>query len=1142
MKRVTLPFVALTLLTTTVVPTLAQPSDPPIAAIKTAQWQARAGLAIPDPTPTDKAPLPFERAEAQAAQNVAAGTRIVFQSFRDGNWEIYRANGDGGGVLRLTATPATDIEPRLSRNGQKIVFASNRTGNFDLYVMNWDGSGLQQLTNTPSDEREPVWSADGTKIAFSTNRDGNIEIYTMNANGSGQTRISNHPNPDFAPTWSPANDYIAWVRAVNATDGQLIRHDISNGAQTTASAPLRFLDTPVYESSPNLYTSPDIAFSADLNGDYFNDVAALGRSTIVATTGGLTDYFMGSWAPGDAGILFTQVNYREENNQLVPNDLLINYAPLSNPAAITYYYIAGNSETNADWRWNDTQAPRVRVYEPSGAARPFGNSVTVKWSGTDAGTSGILSYEVQVRQGSGAWQTWISNTLATEVDWFIAGAPSILRFRARGIDRAGNVAPWGPDDRYDVEFIPYNYKIDGRVTDNRNQGLAEVTVDGSPSPMVAPLKTNASGNFTGYFATGGEYQLAFSRAGYGQFAPWRYLFTTFTDFALANYLPPQTSAIANGDFELTPALTNWQTTGNATGLTSQRSNGLQAAQLYVGCSWPCTITDTLPGIGKKDWAVGPDGTQHLVWGNLPTAVVFYASRPANGSWSAPIQIDSASAPNFSANEEFRIVLDGPGDVHIVHTAFGPLRYIRRAGSTWQSPIELTQQYAERLTLTADGNGRLHLAYVTFGSATGNLKLVYREGQAGIWQPPLDLTSLPSSSTDYYAVERVQMTTGPDGKLHLLFRDWSSGSATVAYRTKLPGGSFVSESLPINGPAIRPVGAFADASGGIHILLTVEESAAFGGSGKLYAAFRPAGGSWSALEFVDSVGGNGLLNASLVVDAAGRKHIAYLKPDPTTLADLGASYIIRDPSGPTSPPIKFSSGNQSKPVITFGPSGDAFLFARPLLSTMIMRIPLANQAGASAINQVVNVPAGANKPTLAFMHQLRGALPSYDSALRVKVTDDAGTQTPLEKKTPAGDWALQWLDMSAWAGKTVTITIELAQAAGAPYAEAWLDAISLGEWNTPVLTQVTPAKLPANQPGTTITLTGLNFIATPSVKLGNTPLSDVQFVDETTVRATVPAGTPPGLYDVTIINPGGQSATRNGAVQIGERMVTPIVLR
>lgn len=368
MKRVTLPFVALTLLIATVVPTLAQPSDPPIAAIKTAQWQARAGLSIPEPTPTDKASLPFERTEAQAAQNVAAGTRIVFQSFRDGNWEIYRANGDGSGVLRLTATPATDIEPRLSRNGQKIVFASNRTGNFDLYVMNWDGSGLQQLTNTSSDEREPVWSADGTKIAFSTNRDGNIEIYAMHANGSGQTRISNHPNPDFAPTWSPANDYIAWVRAVNATDGQLIRYRIADGMQSSPAPPFRYLDTPVYTPE-----GAQVVASADIDNDFFNDIIFvddLDPKPIIQTSGGLSDFFMGTHAPDSSAILATQVNYRIDGNQLVASDRFIVRASRTPPGSIAPY-IAGNTEAGADWQWNDTQAPWARVYEPSGAAKRY---------------------------------------------------------------------------------------------------------------------------------------------------------------------------------------------------------------------------------------------------------------------------------------------------------------------------------------------------------------------------------------------------------------------------------------------------------------------------------------------------------------------------------------------------------------------------------------------------------------------------------------------------------------------------------------------------------------------------------------------------------------------------------------------------
>ena len=1132
-------FVALVLTFATLTPSLAQPSDPSPAALKTARWQARANLAIPEPGPADKAPLPIERLGAQAAQSLTTGTRIVFQSFRDGNWEIYRANGDGSGVLRLTATPADDVEPRLNRTGQKIVFASNRTGNFELYVMNWDGSGLQRLTNTPFNEREPVWSPDGSKIAFSTDRDGNIEIYTMNANGSGQTRISNHPNSDFAPTWSPANDYIAWVRAVNTTHGQLMRYDIANGAATSFSAPLRFLDTPVYQSLISPFGSPEIAYSADINGDFFNDIFALGY-TIIATTGDLTDYFMGSWSPDDQAILLTQVNYREEGNQLVPTDQLVIYAPLSNTLA-RVNYIAGNAEASADWRWNDTQAPWARVYAPSGASRLFGSGTDVRWSGTDRGSSGIQSYEVQVRVGNGAWQTWVSNTLATQSYYYYP--PTLngpLRFRARAQDRAGNVAPWGPDDRYDVEFIPYNYRIDGRITDNRNQGLADVAVDGSPSPMVAPLKTNLSGNFVGYFATGGDYQFTFSRAGYGQFAPWRYTFTSFADLALANYLPPQSNAIANGDFESSPALFGWQTIGNVEGITTRRNTGLQAARLHFGCAWPCATSELLPAGSKRDWVLGPDGVQHLVREDRTAGAILYASRPVGGDWSAPVPIDSFAITDNT--EALRLALDGLGNLHVIHTTGGTLRYIHRLGVTWQSPITLAQN-AWRPKLIADGTGTVHLTYLSSSlMGPSSSTLYYRERQGGTWQPPVEMTNFTPLMLEYRALDATQMAVGGDGTLHIFSWRLNNGAVEVGYWVKAPGGNLTLLAPPINGSAVRPVGAFADATGSIHALLTVQEDTTSIGFGKLYYFVRPAGGSWSAPELVSEVRGNGLHGADLVVDSTGRRHLVYLGRSETGFHE--AVYVVREPDGSITIPFGFANVADTEPIvpaITLTSSGEVLLSVRPF-RVSLTRIPVASQAGTAAISQAVTVPAGAHKPTLAFMHQLRGALPSYASTLRVKVTDNVGMQTLLEKKTPAGDWTLQWLDMSAWAGQTVTVTIEMAQAAGAPYTEAWLDAASLGEWTTPVLTQVTPARLPGNQPGTVVTLTGLNFIATPTVKLGDATLDDVQFVDETTVRAIVPAGFPVGLYDVTVANPGGQYARRAGALQIGERVTTPIVLR
>ena len=96
--------------------------------------------------------------------------------------------GGGGGVA-----------PRPGR----IVFDSGRDGNWEIYVMNADGSGQTRLTNNTAPDWKPCFSTDGSKIAFSSIRGGNEEIYVMNADGSAQTRLTNNPANDDVPNWGP---------------------------------------------------------------------------------------------------------------------------------------------------------------------------------------------------------------------------------------------------------------------------------------------------------------------------------------------------------------------------------------------------------------------------------------------------------------------------------------------------------------------------------------------------------------------------------------------------------------------------------------------------------------------------------------------------------------------------------------------------------------------------------------------------------------------------------------------------------------------------------------------------------------------------------------------------------------------------
>jgi photosystem II stability/assembly factor-like uncharacterized protein len=69
--------------------------------------------------------------------------------------------------------------------------------------------------------------------------------------------------------------------------------------------------------------------------------------------------------------------------------------------------------------------------------------------------------------------------------------------------------------------------------------------------------------------------------------------------------------------------------------------------------------------------------------------------------------------------------------------------------------------------------------------------------------------------------------------------------------------------------------------------------------------------------------------------------------------------------------------------------------------------------------------------------------------------------------------------------------------------------------------VDPASAP-NDLDTPIVITGTNFVSVSAVYLGDTSLSDVEWVTSTMLRALVPWGMDPGVYTLTVSNPGGES--------------------
>ena len=58
-------------------------------------------------------------------------------------------NNNGLNLKNLSNNPADDWNPRYYPDNRKIVFQSNRDRNWEIYMMGLDGEGQTNLTNHP---------------------------------------------------------------------------------------------------------------------------------------------------------------------------------------------------------------------------------------------------------------------------------------------------------------------------------------------------------------------------------------------------------------------------------------------------------------------------------------------------------------------------------------------------------------------------------------------------------------------------------------------------------------------------------------------------------------------------------------------------------------------------------------------------------------------------------------------------------------------------------------------------------------------------------------------------------------------------------------------------------------------------------
>jgi uncharacterized repeat protein (TIGR01451 family) len=301
--------------------------------------------------------------QPEATTAIPAWSRLVFQSYRDTNWEIYRADADGSSQVRVTNSPASvDYAPRLNPDASRIAFASDRNGpDYDIFVVDWNGAGLAALTANSADDVAPAWSPDGSMIVFESYRDGQAEVYRMTLAGGMTQRLTTHPAYDGTSVWSPDGTQIAFTSRRTGTYQVWVMD--ADGTNQRALTNLPNAYDPAW--SPD---SSQIAFDADGDGDGFEELWLMsadgsGQRQIYDPPQSNQTAWARSWSADGRYVAFSRLTFE---GQYTTETIIAAWDSLApNPIV---RLSPGDRDLNPDWQ--ATEHPDLWVTQARGSALP----------------------------------------------------------------------------------------------------------------------------------------------------------------------------------------------------------------------------------------------------------------------------------------------------------------------------------------------------------------------------------------------------------------------------------------------------------------------------------------------------------------------------------------------------------------------------------------------------------------------------------------------------------------------------------------------------------------------------------------------------------------------------------------------------
>ncbi len=1071
----------------------------------------------------------FEMAP-ETPQEMGDWVMTALQLFKDNSWELYGfySYNFGTSQIRLTNHPASDILPNLNRGATQIAFASNRDGNYEIYKMDTSGNSLVRLTSNNTIDSQPSWSFDNSQIIFVSDRDGNAEIYKMSADGLNQVRLTTDPATDISPTWSPDGTQIGFLKVSGYSASVWIMNSDGSNPHAISS---------YYPYAGHLRWSPDgnwLAFDGDITGDDWNeniivrpDGTNIQQFFLSSTY--LFDRWVSGWTPDSQEILANAVTYVVYEGQLYISGTSPYRVTLSTGDVSSFYGTTYDFDMNLDSESTEIDPPFSNITPLQKYSKI--NNFSLDWAANDVGLAGLWYVDFEHRIGNlGVWSD-LTQSFGTSGSIDYSGNPGeTVYFRSQAMDNAENLEAW-PSVGWDTFTTFYQWALNGHVFDNREINLSSPTITVSPESINSDV-ASLDGSFILYNAVTTT-TVAVSQPGYEAVSPTKLVGDQDKEYFWA--LSPSDTQILNGDFE-TGSLNFWEVDGSMPASWSDNiyhsgNNSGKIGRNFLS-EQSTNISNTSNGSGLPQIAKTPDGVLHAIWtdatpigGNqTPDRDIFYSFKAPDSTWSSPIIV----APIHQYNAVYpELVVGVDGTLHVVwlNTSYGGSNIgytYKPLGEAWSGgevigelPSWSYQSFAPQIDLDSLGG-----VYVTWSDSYGPHYI--NKPENGPWSAPLLLGNYGVIPHDIVVdlTDTIFVFYVLDGALREIHKsldgNWSSEQPVFPNVE-----NFMVEINPLGGLSI----------------LWKEQTI-------IYLADSDANGNWSDPLIVSSQGVPIELRAFEVSDT-GEIFICWMAlEDNQYNAYFRQRYL--DETWSFVVPLTNNFDNQSGVDLLGEPDGSYHLIWGGAysydanyqeISEVYYEKILWPQSEQGAISQIISLPSMMNKPTLSFAYLLDVSASNNENSEFEVLINQQSVYSTIE----ISDWSHVWIDLSPWLSQTITITFQLKGYAYDGFVTTYLDDITVSSWLTPVPTSVDVTNIPLPTDPVQITITGENFIEGATVALNDISLENVQWIDEHTLLATVPANLPPGRYNLWVTNPGGQASVLAGAVIAGQEVFLPIVV-